>query len=106
MAVARRVKSRAALAAAIGFFVPGPARSADLPGDADQAFPCRPTVSCTADITAPGTLEIESGFQFSRLGGSAGAWSYPILLKQTFTRLVQLQVGTNGLTTILTPRAP
>jgi hypothetical protein len=106
MAVGRRARNHATLVAGLGLLVARPARSADLPADTDQAFPCRPTVSCTADITAPGTLEVEAGFQFSRWGGSVGAWAYPILLKQTFTKLVQLQVGTNGLTTVLAPRAP
>ena len=39
-------------------------------------------------------------------GAAAGSWTYPFLLKQTFTKLVQLQVGSNGLTTILAPPTP
>jgi hypothetical protein len=103
---AKGVGIRASPAAGVLFLSASSAWSAELPQDRDQALPCRPTVSCTADITAPGTLEVEAGFQFARLGGSAGAWSYPVLLKQTFTELVQLQVGTNGLTTVLTPGRP
>jgi hypothetical protein len=40
------------------------------------------------------------------MGGVAGSWTYPILLKQTFTKLLQLQVGSNGLTTLLDPPNP
>jgi hypothetical protein len=82
-----------------------PALAADLPEGGDQVFPCRPTVSCTAEIASPGTLEVEAGFQFSRIG-TAGWWTYPVLLKQTFTKWLQLQVGSNGYTTILDPPAP
>jgi hypothetical protein len=30
----------------------------DLPDARDTAHPCRPTVACTADISAPGSLEV------------------------------------------------
>ena len=30
----------------------------DAPDARDSAHPCRPTISCTADLTSPGTLEI------------------------------------------------
>src|SRR5580700_5739927 len=83
---------------------PGPATRnplmIDLPDARDHALPCRPTVSCTADIAAPGTLEVEGGLLFSRLGGPAREWSYPFLLKQTLTKLLQLQIASNGLTTV------
>jgi hypothetical protein len=72
----------------------------DLPDARDHALPCRPTVSCTADIAAPGTLEVEGGLLFSRLTGATREWSYPFLLKQTLTKLLQLQVASNGFTTI------
>lgn len=72
----------------------------DLPDARDHALPCRPTVSCTADIASPGTLEVEGGLLYSRLGGPANDWSYPFLLKQTMTRWIQLQVASNGFTTI------
>ena len=71
----------------------------DLPDARDHALPCRPTISCTADITAPGTLEIEAGWQASRLPDRTRQWSYPFLLKQTLTKWFQLQAGSNGLTT-------
>jgi hypothetical protein len=72
------------------------------PDDHDQAHPCRPTVSCTADIVDPGTFEAEIGGAAStgRQGHSA---SVPLLLKQTLTRLVQLQVGSNGYTVATDP---
>jgi hypothetical protein len=71
----------------------------DWPDARDQAHPCRPTVSCTADIVAPGRLEVEAGAMYSSVaGGAAHLLSFPVLLKQTFTPLVQLQVGSNGFT--------
>jgi hypothetical protein len=72
----------------------------DLPDARDHALPCRPTVSCTADIAAPGTLEVEGGLLFNRLGDATREWSYPFLLKQTLTKLVQLQVASNGFTAV------
>jgi hypothetical protein len=72
----------------------------DLPDARDHAFPCRPTVSCTADIAAPGTLEVESGLLFNGLNDKTREWSYPFLLKQTLTKQFQLQVASNGFTTI------
>ncbi len=75
------------------------------PPDAnDHALPCRPTVSCTADLAPPGTLEVEVGYNFQ--GNSAFASrSFPFLLKQTLSKMLQLQVGSNGLTA-LEPHAP
>jgi hypothetical protein len=70
------------------------------PSDSDAARPCRPTVSCTADITAPGSLEAEVGALYSKLGSDGRAWAYPVLLKQTFTPLLQIQVGSNGYTVL------
>ena len=72
----------------------------DLPDVRDHALPCRPTISCTADIAAPGTLEVEGGLLVSRLSDQTRAWSYPFLMKQTMSKLLQLQVGSNGFTTI------
>jgi hypothetical protein len=83
------------------------AAAVELPDARDTSRPCRPTISCTAEITAPGTLEVESGAQATRLGDGSRALAFPILLKQTFTPLVQLQLGSNGYTTTTssTPRA-
>jgi hypothetical protein len=73
----------------------------DLPDARDQARPCRPTVSCTADIAAPGRLEAEAGALDSSVGGGAAhVLSFPFLLKQTLTPLLQLQVGSNGFTAV------
>jgi hypothetical protein len=77
---------------------PTAALAASWPDDRAKTLPCRPTVSCTADIAAPGTLEIESGGFFSRNEAGDRVLSFPFLLKQTFTPLLQLQVGSNGYT--------
>jgi hypothetical protein len=69
-----------------------------------QARPCRPTVSCTADIVSPGAFEVEAGGLFSKAPGERQA-AFPVLLKQTLTPLLQLQVGSNGYT-FLTGNAP
>ncbi len=77
------------------------------PDAADQAHPCRPTVSCTADIVSPGRLEVESGVLYaSATGGGSHALSFPLLLKQTVLSWLQLQVGSNGYTLVdATPSA-
>ncbi len=72
----------------------------DLPDARDHALPCRPTVSCTADIAAPGTLEVETGLLATASTEPTRTWSYPLLLKQTVSKLLQLQVASNGFTTI------
>jgi hypothetical protein len=77
-----------------------PALAVDTPDARDSAHPCRPTVSCTADLTSPGTLEIEAGELYARASGGARAASIPVLLKQTLTPLVQLQAGSNGPTVL------
>jgi len=77
----------------------------DLPGPSDAAHPCRPTVSCTAELTKPGTLEIEEGTSFSRLGGPSLAASAPVTIKQTLATWLQLQLGTNGYTALVAPPA-
>jgi Putative MetA-pathway of phenol degradation len=70
-----------------------------LPDDRDHALPCRPTISCTADIVAPGAFEVEAGTLHAHADGLT-QWTFPVLLKQSFTRWLQLQVGSNGLTII------
>lgn len=59
---------------------------ADWPDARDQAHPCRPTVSCTADIVAPGRLEVEVGALYA--SGAAHALAFPLLLKQTGVTLI------------------
>lgn len=75
----------------------------DGPIATDQALPCRPTVSCTADFAKPGTLEVEAGFQAAR-GDFAYTRNFPFLFKVTATKLLQLQVGSNGATWLLPSR--
>jgi hypothetical protein len=75
-----------------------PAAALESPDDRDSAHPCRPTISCTADLTSPGTLEIEAGELASVARGGGQQASFPVQLKQTFTPVLQLQVGTNGYT--------
>ena len=70
--------------------------SAALPDDRDRALPCRPTIACTADLVPPGTFEVEAGVLYRRIGTAGRQWTFPLLLKQTFTEAVQLQVGSNG----------
>ncbi len=73
----------------------------DLPDARDTAHPCRPTISCTADIVEPGRLEAEAGALVSHVdAGPARVLSFPFLLKQSFTRMLQLQVGSNGYTRV------
>lgn len=74
------------------------AQAVEAPDDRDSAHPCRPTISCTADLTSPGTLEVEAGELASVARGGAQQASFPVQLKQTFTTLLQLQVGSNGYT--------
>jgi hypothetical protein len=78
-------------------------RAVDGPGPDDQAHPCRPTISCTADIVSPGSVEVEVGSQLSGVARGDRELAFPLLLKLTFTRLLQLQVGSNGYTTIAGP---
>jgi hypothetical protein len=73
----------------------------DWPDARDQAHPCRPTVSCTADIVAPGRFEVEVGAIASSVAsGASRTLSLPVLLKQTLSPLIQLQVGSNGYTRV------
>ena len=74
----------------------GLAWSASLPDDETHALPCRPTIACTADLVAPGTLELEVGYLHRRLSGETNQDSVPFLVKLTLARWVQLQVGSNG----------
>ncbi len=73
---------------------------ADLPHGSDHAVPCRPTVSCTADFAAPGTLEIEAGYESSRAEPATNTFNVPFLLKQTISKLLQIQLGSNGYTAV------
>jgi hypothetical protein len=74
------------------------ARADLLPRNDDVSRPCRPTVSCTADLVDPGLVEVESGVFASRLANGDVQWSAPFLLKPTLTRALQIQIGSGGLT--------
>jgi hypothetical protein len=74
------------------------AESAEPPDGRDTSRPCRPTVSCTAEIVAPGTLEVETGAAASKLGNGSRSLTVPFLLKQSVTPQLQLQLGSNGYT--------
>jgi hypothetical protein len=63
-------------------------------------------VACTADIVAPGNVEIETGGFYSKLPHDTRQWTTPFLLKPTFTKWLQVQVGSNGYTVTQTPTAP
>lgn len=75
------------------------------PNDRDITLPCRPTIACTADLVRPGALEIESGALYRRAGGPAhrGVWMFPVLAKLTIVEQFQLQLGSNGYSTTVSP---
>lgn len=52
-------------------------------------------MSCTADIVAPGSLEVEVGGAVA-IAKQERTTYFPFLLKQTLAPFVQLQVGSNG----------
>jgi hypothetical protein len=83
----------AALAAAL--LSSAAASAADLPGPGDKVLPCRPTVACTAEISAPGQVEVEAGLQHKATSGGR-ADSAPLLFKLSLSENFQLQVGTPG----------
>jgi hypothetical protein len=75
------------------------ASATGAPDSRDHAVPCRPTVSCIADLATPGTLELEVGYYFAT-SNTAATRNVPFLFKQTVSKLFQLQLGSNGLTGI------
>ncbi|HZS40389.1 MAG TPA: hypothetical protein VFF06_26335 [Polyangia bacterium] len=87
-----------ALIATLAIFASSAAGAARWPGGDDHALPCRPTIACTADLVPPGSVEVELGYLFRRLGAGALQHSTPVLVKLTLARWVQLQVDTNGYT--------
>ena len=76
-----------------------------LPNDTEVTLPCRPTIACTADLVHPGAVEIESGALYRRAGGPRhkGVWMFPVLGKLTLVEQLQLQLGSNGYTTTVSP---
>lgn len=77
----------------------------ELPNDADVSLPCRPTIACTADLVKPGSVEIESGALYRRAGGPLhkGVWMFPAIAKLTVVEQLQLQIGSNGYSTTVSP---
>jgi hypothetical protein len=61
-----------------------------------RVLPCRPTISCSADIVPPGALEIELGYAARRVSPSGFFHSQPLLVKLTLFTWLQVQLGTNG----------
>jgi len=72
--------------------------SAALPSGEDHVLPCRPTIACTAELTPPGTFEIEAGIIGRRYPQSNRSLATPFLLKLTLEKWVQVQLGDNGYT--------
>ena len=68
----------------------------DVPDTDIRPLPCRPTIACTADIVPPGTVELETGYLYRRLGNHANQHSVPFLLKLTAFEWLQFQFGSNG----------
>jgi hypothetical protein len=85
---------------AAGTLITSRSRSAELPDPDVQAKPCRPTISCTADLAVPGALEVETGSLYSKLSHGGGELTFPVLFKLTLSKLFQLQLGSNGYTSV------
>ncbi len=69
-------------------------RGADA--DALRVLPCRPTISCSADLVPPGALEIEVGLASRVVEPRGFIHDQPLLLKLTLVEWLQAQVGGNG----------
>ncbi len=72
------------------------ARAGNAPDETYRVLPCRPTVSCTADIVPPGAFEIEVGYLARRAPPRGWVHSEPVLLKLTLVEWLQIQVGGSG----------
>jgi hypothetical protein len=85
-------------AALLVLFAGGAAR-ADGNDDASdlKVLPCRPTVTCTADLAPPGTVEIELGYEFRRSDGFDTS-TIPLLIKLPIASWLELQIGDAGYT--------
>jgi hypothetical protein len=64
-----------------------------------RTLPCRPTIACTAELAPTGAFELEAGALYRRNDRGGRQWSFPFLAKLTVARWLQLQAGSNGLTT-------
>jgi hypothetical protein len=72
------------------------AAAAEDSGEPMRVLPCRPTISCSADIVPPGALEIELGYAARHVRADGFFHLQPLLLKLTILRWLQVQLGTNG----------
>jgi hypothetical protein len=77
------------------------ARAVEAPDEHDHAKPCRPTITCAADIVAPGEFELEAGGAYAH-GDALSQWTFPFLLKLSVAKWLQIQVGSNGYTLVRT----
>ena len=77
-------------------FAPELAHAAGLPDDTYRVLPCRPTISCSADLVPPGTLEIEAGYAARKVPPNGWIHDQPILVKLTLLERLQVQVGSNA----------
>jgi hypothetical protein len=64
--------------------------------DGMRVMPCRPTISCSADIVPPGALEVEFGYAARRVRPDGFFHLQPLLVKLTLLTWLQIQLGTNG----------
>jgi hypothetical protein len=74
-----------------------PSAAAADDGGSIRVLPCRPTISCSADIVPPGAAEVEAGYAARRVAEGGYVQTEPLLLKLTLLRWLQLQAGTNAL---------
>jgi hypothetical protein len=69
---------------------------AGFPDSSYRVLPCRPTVSCTAELVPPGTLELEAGYLARSIASGGFVHAQPFLAKLTLVERLQVQVGSNG----------
>jgi hypothetical protein len=69
---------------------------AESPDEPIRVLPCRPTISCSADIVPPGALEVELGYSTRRVRLGGFVSTQPALVKLTALPWLQFQLGTNG----------
>jgi hypothetical protein len=70
--------------------------AADFPEERHRVLPCRPTISCTADLVPPGSFEIEAGYYARRVPPAGYVHDQPLLAKLTLFPWIQAQLGMNG----------
>jgi hypothetical protein len=60
----------------------------------DRVVPCRPTVTCTAELAPPGELEVELGYQLRRVSDHF-EHAAPLLIKLPIASWVEAQLATD-----------